>query len=126
MIKALGEDIEADDVPELDLDELEATGILDNSGPLLRAGTHQNWSFVVESEGPYLAGDSVLESASIGTVAFCARLSETGSSWISYAENGDVLSSFDPLYPDRDYGKRPEVLDRLTGHRDAIESGRSC
>lgn len=122
-IKAFGEDIEAEDVPDLDVEELEAAGLLDNSGPLLRAGAHQGWSFVVESEGPYLAGNNILESASSGTVAFCARLSETGSSWISYAENGEILSSFDPLFADRDYGKRPEVLDGLTGHINAIACG---
>lgn len=122
-IKALGEDVEAEDVPDLDVEELEAVGMLDNSGPLLRAGTHSGWSFVVESEGPYLASDAMLESASSGTVAFCARVSEMGSSWISYAEDGEILSSFDPLFADRDHGKRPQVLDGLTGHRDAIARG---
>ncbi|MFD5445770.1 DUF6461 domain-containing protein [Streptomyces tendae] len=122
-IKALGEDIEAEDVPGLDVDELESTGILDDSGPLLRAGSHGKWSFVIESEGPYLAGDDVLKAAASGTIAFCARVSATGSSWISYAENGEILSSFDPLFVDRDYGKEPEVLERLTGHRGAVARG---
>ncbi|MFD5315005.1 DUF6461 domain-containing protein [Streptomyces ardesiacus] len=123
LVKALGEDIEPDDVPHLNLEELESAGILDNSGPLLRSGMQQEWSFIVEPEGSYLAADAILESASSGTVALCARLSETGSSWISYAESGEILSSFDPLFPDRDYGKRPEVLDQLTGHRNAIGRG---
>ncbi|MFC8996305.1 DUF6461 domain-containing protein [Streptomyces rochei] len=122
-IKALGEEIEAEDVPGLDVEELETTGMLDNSGPLLRAGAYQGWSFVIESEGSYLAGDAVLKLASAGAIAYCARLSATGASWISYAENSEILSSFDPLFVDRDYGKQPEVLDRLTGHRAAVVSG---
>ncbi|MFZ4207412.1 hypothetical protein ACOZE4_21595 [Streptomyces griseoincarnatus] len=122
-IKALGEDIEAEDVPGLDVDELETAGLLVNSGPLLRAGAYQGWSFVIESEGPYLAGDVIIKAASLGTIAFCARLSETGASWISYAENGEIMSSFDPLFVDRGYGNRPEVLDRLTGYRSAVSHG---
>ncbi|MDQ0955987.1 hypothetical protein QFZ24_009996 [Streptomyces phaeochromogenes] len=122
-VKALGEDIDEDDVPELNVDELHSSGMLDNSGPLLRAGTHNNWSFVIESEGPYLASDEILAAASRDTVALSARLSETGSTWISYAENSEILSSFDPLFPQHDYGKRPATLEELTGFREAIDSG---
>ncbi|WP_143674536.1 MULTISPECIES: DUF6461 domain-containing protein [Streptomyces] len=122
-IKAFGEDIDEGDVPGLNVDELHSSGILDNSGPLLRAGTHGDWSFAIESEGPYLASDEILKSVSRGTVALSARLSETGSTWISYAENGEILSSFDPLFPEHDYGKHPATLEELTAYREAIDSG---
>ncbi|MBT2446533.1 hypothetical protein J7F03_05440 [Streptomyces sp. ISL-43] len=124
-IRMLGEDEDAEDgaVPEADMEDLERAGILVNDGPLLRAGTHGNWSFVVEPEGPYLAGPGLLEAASRGTAALCVQLSEAMAAWISYAEDGEVLSSFDPLFPDRDYGARPEILESLTGYRSAIDSG---
>ncbi|WP_405958497.1 DUF6461 domain-containing protein [Streptomyces phaeochromogenes] len=122
-IKALGEDVEEEDVPSLNVDELHSSGILDNSGPLLRSGTHGDWSFVVESEGPYLASDEILARVSRDTVALSARRIETGSTWISYAENGEIFSSFDPLFPQHDYGQHPAVLEELTGFREAIDSG---
>ncbi|MEU5958764.1 DUF6461 domain-containing protein [Streptomyces sp. NPDC047525] len=122
-VKALGEDIEEEDLPDLNLDELHTSGVLDNSGPLLRAGAHDHWSFIIESEGPYLAGEEILEAVSRSTVALSLRLSETSSAWISYAENQEILSSFDPLFPEHDYGKRTEVLDALTGYREVIENG---
>lgn len=122
-VKALGQDVEEDDIPGLDLDELHDSGVFDDSGPLLRSGTHNNWSFIIESEGSYLAGEEQLEAVSRGTVAFSAQVSETGSTWISYAENQEILSSFDPLFPEQDYGKRTEVLDALTGYREVLENG---
>ncbi|MFE1797727.1 DUF6461 domain-containing protein [Streptomyces sp. NPDC059517] len=122
-IKTFGDDIEEVDVPDLDVEELHSTGMLDNSGPLLRAGSYGDWSFVIESEGPYLASDEILASVSRDTSALSARVSEAGSSWLSYAENGEVLSSFDPLFPEQDYGKRPTVLEELTGYRGAISGG---
>ncbi|MFJ4378164.1 DUF6461 domain-containing protein [Streptomyces albidoflavus] len=122
-IKALGEDIEEEDVPDLNLEELYENGILNNSGPLLRAGTYNEWSFAIESEGPYLAGDRLLRTASRDTEAICARVSETGSKWISYAERGEILSSFDPLFPQYDYGSRPSTLGGLTNYQEAISRG---
>ncbi|MDX2546914.1 DUF6461 domain-containing protein [Streptomyces sp. WI04-05B] len=122
-VKAFGEDIDEGDVPGLNVDDLHSSGILDNSGPLLRAGAHGDWSFVIESEGPYLARDEILQSVSHGTVALSTRLSETGSTWISYAEDGEILSSFDPLFPQHDYGKNPATLEELTAYREAIDSG---
>jgi hypothetical protein len=122
-IKMFGEDIEDVDVPDLDVEELRSSGMLDNSGPLLRAGTHNNWAFVIEAEGAYLAKDELLTFVSRSTTALSARLSETGSTWIAYAENGEILSSFDPLFPDQDYGKRPAALEELTGYREAIRTG---
>ncbi|MGI3225058.1 DUF6461 domain-containing protein [Streptomyces sp. GTA36] len=122
-IKALGEDIGEEDVLDLNVDELHSSGLLDSSGPLLRSGIHGDWSFVVESEGPYLASDEILAFVSRGAVALSVRLSEAGSTWISYAENSEILSSFDPLFPQHDYGKRPATLEELTGFREAIDSG---
>lgn len=89
----------------------------------LRAGEHEGWSFVIEPEASYLAADDILKSASDQTVALSLRDSESGSCWISYAEDGEILSSFDPLFPDSDYGTRPEVLEQLTGHIAAIRNG---
>ncbi|GAA2263758.1 DUF6461 domain-containing protein [Streptomyces indiaensis] len=123
LIEALGEDIDEDDVPEVDLDQLQDSGVLAEDGPVLRAGEHEGWSFVIEPEGSYLAADDILTSVSQGTVALCLRDSESGSSWISYAQGGEILSSFDPLFPDSDYGTRPEALEQLTGHVAAIRSG---
>jgi hypothetical protein len=122
-IEALGEDIDEDDVPEVDFELLQDSGVLASDGPVLRAGEHDGWSFVIEPEGSYLAADDIVKSVSSQTVALCLRDSESGSSWISYAEDGEILSSFDPLFPDSDYGTRPEVLDRLTGHVAAINTG---
>ncbi|MFJ6628898.1 hypothetical protein GA0115250_13635 [Streptomyces sp. BvitLS-983] len=122
-IKALGEDIEEEDVPDLNLEELYESGILNNSGPLLRAGTYNDWSFAIESEGPYLADDRLLRTASQNTEAISARVSETGSKWISYAERGEILSSFDPLFPHHDYGSRPSILEGLTNYQEAISRG---
>jgi hypothetical protein len=122
-IKAFGSDVEEEDVPELDFDELERSGILASDGPLLRAGIHDGWAFVVESEGPYLAKEEILKSASRGTAALSAQLSETAAAWISYAEDGEILSSFDPLFPESDYGKNPATLEALTGYRRAISRG---
>ncbi|MFD7647164.1 DUF6461 domain-containing protein [Streptomyces albidoflavus] len=123
IIKALGEDIDEADIPDLDLDELHSNGFLEDSGPLLRAGVHDDWSFVIESEGPYLASEKLLKTASRDTVALSARVTETGSTWISYAENGEILSSFDPLFPEYDSGSHPSALDELTHHREAIRRG---
>jgi hypothetical protein len=122
-IEAFGEDVSEGDVPGVDFDQLQGAGIIGGDGTLVRAGAFGDWSFAIEGEGSYLAGDSVLESVSRGTAAFSVRDSESGSCWISYAENGDILSSFDPLFPRNDYGKRPEVLERLTGHVEVIENG---
>nr|WSX48778.1 DUF6461 domain-containing protein [Streptomyces sp. NBC_00974] len=122
VIKALGEDVEEELIPELNLDELQDVGILADDGPLLRAGTRGDWSFVIESEGAFLAGEGVLAGVSIDTVALAAQLSASMAAWISYAENGEVLSSFDPIFPERDYGTRPESLESLADYREAIES----
>ncbi|MFD4413589.1 hypothetical protein [Streptomyces sp. NPDC058476] len=77
IIVALGEDISEDDLPELDIDELHSAGILQDDGPLLRAGTHGDWSFVIEPEGPYLANDEVLKTVSHDTEAFPTWLRST-------------------------------------------------
>ncbi|OQQ13147.1 hypothetical protein B0675_36540 [Streptomyces sp. M41(2017)] len=58
-----------------------------------------------------------------GTSALLAQVSETAAAWIFYAEDGEILSSFDPLFPDSDFGKQPTVLEGLTGYRRAIDSG---
>ncbi|OUD00147.1 DUF6461 domain-containing protein [Streptomyces swartbergensis] len=122
-IEALGEDISEEDVPEVDFEQLKDSGVLGSDGPVLRAGAHDGWSFVIEPEGSYLAAHDIVKSVSRETVALCVRDSESGSCWISYAEDGEILSSFDPLFPDSDYGTRPDVLDRLTGHVAAINNG---
>ncbi|MEU1106652.1 DUF6461 domain-containing protein [Streptomyces tibetensis] len=122
-IEALGEDIDEDDVPEVDFDQLQDSGVLASDGPVLRAGEHDGWAFVIESEGSYLAADDVVKSVSRETVALSLRDSESGSCWISYAEDGEIISSFDPLFPDSDHGARPEVLEQLTGHVAAINNG---
>lgn len=117
-----GEDVDEEDLPDQDLEDLHAAGMFDD-GPLLRAGSHGDWSFMIEPEGPYLADDEILKAVSKGTVALAMRESASGSSWIAYAENGDILSSFDPLFPDQDYGTQPRVLEERTGHREAIRAG---
>ncbi|MEW2811022.1 DUF6461 domain-containing protein [Streptomyces massasporeus] len=122
-IEALGEDIDEDDVPDVTLDQLQSSGVLASDGPVLRAGEHDGWSFVIEAEGSYLATDDILKSVSRQTAALSLRDSESGSCWKSYAEDGEILSSFDPLFPDSDYGTRPEVLEQLTGHGAAISNG---
>ncbi|WP_218162331.1 DUF6461 domain-containing protein [Streptomyces sp. Ag109_O5-10] len=122
-ITVLGEGITADDLPHLDPDALHEAGLLGGDVTLLRAGTHAGWSFAVETEGTYLAADEILARVSRGTAALSLRESESGSSWIAYAEDGDILSSFDPLYPNNDFGKGPARLEQLTGHREAIASG---
>ncbi|MFC9128208.1 DUF6461 domain-containing protein [Streptomyces sp. NPDC057099] len=122
-IKALGEDIDKDDVPEVDVEQLHDSGVLAGDGPVLRAGEHDGWSFAIEPEGSYLAADDIVRSVPRETVAPSPLDSESGSCWVSYADNGEILSSFDPLFPDCDYGTRPEALDRLTGHVAAINTG---
>ncbi|MFF8939130.1 DUF6461 domain-containing protein [Streptomyces paradoxus] len=122
-IEALGEDIDEDYVHDVSLAQLQDSGILASDGPVLRAGEHEGWSFVIEPEGSYLAADDIVKSASRQTVALSLRDSESGSCWISYAEDGEILSSFDPLFPDNDYGTRPEVLKELTGLVAAISNG---
>ncbi|MFJ4559998.1 DUF6461 domain-containing protein [Streptomyces massasporeus] len=123
LIEARGEDIDVDDLPDVDLDQLQGSGVLASEGPILRAGDHKGWSFVIEPEGSYLAADDILTSVSRQTVALCLRDSESGSCWISYAEDGEIVSSFDPLFPDSDYGTRPQALVQLTGHVEAITIG---
>jgi hypothetical protein len=123
LIEALGEDIGEDDVPDVSMDQLQNSGLLAADGPILRAGEYDGWSFVIEPEGSYLAADDILKSVSRETVALSLRDSESGSSWISYAQDGEILSSFDPLFPDSDYGTQPEVLKELTGHVAAITNG---
>jgi hypothetical protein len=107
----------------LDLDQLQGSGVFASEGPILRAGEHEGWAFVIEPGGSYLAADDILKSVSRQTVALCLRDSESGSCWVSYAEDGEILSSFDPLFPESDYGTRPEVLEQLTGHGAAISNG---
>ncbi|MBQ1121883.1 DUF6461 domain-containing protein [Streptomyces sp. B15] len=123
VIKMAGEDLEEEDVPALDIDELRSSGMICDEGPLLRAGTHGDWCFVIESEGPYLAKNEIIRSASRATVALSVLKSESGTSWISYAEDGEILASFDPLLPQHDNGSRPDILDEITGYREAIELG---
>lgn len=122
-ITMLDEDISEDDLPDLDPDALQAAGLLDADGPLLRAGQYGDWSFAVESEGPYLADVEVLRTVSRGTTALSACELESGSSWIAYAENGVCLSSFDPLFPDDEHGTDPSRLEQLTNFRQALSSG---
>ncbi|MFF5960784.1 DUF6461 domain-containing protein [Streptomyces luteogriseus] len=121
--EALGEDIDEDDVPDVTLDQLQDSGVLASDGPVLRAGEHDGWSLVIESEGSYLAADDMVKSVSRETVALSLRDRESGSCWISYAEDGEILSSFDPLFPDHEYGTRREVPEQLTGHGAAISNG---
>ncbi|MFJ8469871.1 DUF6461 domain-containing protein [Streptomyces swartbergensis] len=120
LIEVLGEDFDEGDV---NVDQLRDSGVLASDGPVLRAGEHDGWAFVVEPEGSYLAADDIVKSVSRQTMALSLRDSESGSCWISYAENGEILSSFDPLFPDSDYGTRPEVLEQLTGYGAAISNG---
>ncbi|MET9088976.1 DUF6461 domain-containing protein [Streptomyces sp. NPDC004237] len=122
-ITMLGEDLTEDDLPDLDADALAEAGLLAAGSTLLRAGTYGDWSFVIETESTYLAADEILAAISHGTAALSLREGESGSSWIAYAENGDLLSSFDPLYPDADYGTNPDRLAQLTGYREAITTG---
>jgi hypothetical protein len=122
-IEAFGEDIDEDDVPEVEFEQLQDSGVLAGDGPVLQAGEHNGWSFVIEPEGSYLAADDMVRSVSSQTVALSLRDSESGSCWISYAEDGEIVSSFDPLFPGSDYGTRPELLERLTGHVAAINTG---
>ncbi|WP_406135325.1 DUF6461 domain-containing protein [Streptomyces sp. NBC_01089] len=122
-VKAFGEDLSDDDIPDLDIEVLHSSKITGTDGPLIRAGSCGNWSFAIESEGPYLADVDILKSISRDTVVLAASETETAAAWISYLENGETLSSFDPLFPDNDYGKSPEVLERLTGHIEAIKNG---
>ncbi|MGW7825122.1 DUF6461 domain-containing protein [Streptomyces puniciscabiei] len=121
LIQAVGEEIEEEDVPEVNFDTLLNGGFLDSSGPLIRSGTYHDWSFVIESSGSYLARDEVLSAVSHRTTALSLR--ETGSAWIAYAEHGEILSSFDPLFPEQEYGKRPEVLAELTGFQVTVGAG---
>jgi hypothetical protein len=121
IIQGLGEELEEEDVPELRLEELLNDGLLDSSGPLVRSGTYGDWSFVIESSGSYLARDEVISETSRGTITLSLR--ETGSTWIAYAENGEILSSFDPLFPEQDYGKRPGTLADITAFRQALDAG---
>ncbi|MER5384250.1 DUF6461 domain-containing protein [Streptomyces sp. NPDC002688] len=123
-ITMLDEDISEDDLPDLDTDDLQVAGLLDGNGPLLRAGTYGDWSFAIESEGPYLADTEMLKAVSHDTTALSAYELESGSSWIAYAENGECLSSFDPLFPDDDHGSNPHRLEQLTGFRAALSRGR--
>ncbi|MFJ8896900.1 DUF6461 domain-containing protein [Leifsonia sp. NPDC102414] len=122
-IKELGTEVGPDDLPGVDFDSLESSGILDPRGPLLRSGSHAGWTFIVEPEGPFLAKEKVLKAVSRGTSALLAQMSETAAAWVSYAEDGEILSSFDPLFPDSDFGMQPAILEGLTGHRRAIDSG---
>ncbi|MFJ8798552.1 DUF6461 domain-containing protein [Streptomyces sp. NPDC102487] len=122
-IKALGSDVDQDDVPQVNINDLESSGILDSNGPLLRAGSYASWAFMIEPEGPFLAKEEVLKAVSRETTALSVQLSETAAAWISYAEDGEILSSFDPLFPDSDYGTRPTALENLTGYRAAIDAG---
>ncbi|MEV6197827.1 DUF6461 domain-containing protein [Streptomyces sp. NPDC051920] len=122
-ITMLDEDISEDDLPDLDTDGLQAAGLLDGDGPLLRAAAHGDWSFVIESEGPYLADTEVLKAVSRDTTALSACELESGSSWIAYAENEECLSSFDPLFPDDDHGSNPHRLEQLTSFRAALSRG---
>ncbi|MFD7677098.1 DUF6461 domain-containing protein [Streptomyces sp. NPDC060187] len=122
-IKALGNEVDQDDVPGVNIDDLESSGIMDSSGPLLRAGSHAAWTFIVEPEGPFLAKEEVLQAVSRETSALLAQMSETAAAWISYAQDGEILSSFDPLFPGSDYGKQPAALEGLTGYRKAIDGG---
>ncbi|WP_405656955.1 DUF6461 domain-containing protein [Streptomyces sp. RK9] len=122
-IQQLGEDLEEGDIPGLDLDELRDSGMLDNDHTLLRAGSHGDWAFAVEAVGLYLAEDEILESASRGTAALSVTLSDSTAGWIAYAQDGEILSSFDPLFPEQDHGTNPQVLEDLTGYREAIAGG---
>ncbi|GGV51038.1 DUF6461 domain-containing protein [Streptomyces spectabilis] len=122
-IQQLGDDLDEGDIPELDMDELRENGMLDNDRPLVRAGTYGEWAFAVEPIGLYLAEDEILESASRGTAALSATLSDSAAAWIAYAEDGQILSSFDPLFPEQDHGTSPHVLEALTGYRAAIADG---
>ncbi|MER7350444.1 DUF6461 domain-containing protein [Streptomyces aurantiacus] len=122
-IQELGEDLDEGDIPGLDMDELRDSGMLDNERALVRAGTYGDWAFAVEPMGLCLSEDEILESVSHGTSALSVTLNDSMASWIAYAEDGEILSHFDPLFPEQDRGTNPQILEELTGYRAAIEDG---
>lgn len=78
---------------------------------------------MIGPEGFYLAADGILTSVFRESVALSLQNSESGFCWISYFEDCEIFSSFDPLFPDGDYGARPGVLEQFTGRVAAVNAG---
>lgn len=83
-------------------------------GHVIRAGSWSQWAYVIQDFGGISAGHAAVEMLSRTTRTLglsCAN----ASAWICYAEDGHVLSSFDPLFPDQNYGRNPSRLIQLAG-----------
>lgn len=99
--------------PELDIEVLEAAG-MHGPGHVVRAGRSGDWAFTIQDLGGISAGEWAVEALSRGTCTLGLTRTQA-SSWILYAEDGVVLSSYDPLFPERDYGTAPLALAGIAG-----------
>ncbi|MER7709111.1 DUF6461 domain-containing protein [Streptomyces werraensis] len=122
-ISVMGEDVDEDLLGNVSAEALRDSGMFAEDGALLRAGTYADWSFVTEVGGAFLGSQEILERVSVGTAALSVSLSINKAAWISYAELGVTLTSFDPLQPEHVYGTQPGKLEELTSYRHAIHTG---
>ncbi|MGA5128754.1 DUF6461 domain-containing protein [Streptomyces olivoreticuli] len=85
----------------LDQEELEADGFLVDGGEVARVGEIAGWAYAIESFGAALTGREVVEHAAVGTRLIGFRRTVNTASWVTYAVDGRVVSSYDPLHPDQ-------------------------
>ncbi|MEV4501913.1 DUF6461 domain-containing protein [Streptomyces klenkii] len=86
---------------DLDRERLQADGFLVEGGEVARVGEIAGWAYAIESFGAALTGREIVERASVGTRLVGFRRSVNAASWVTYAVDGRVVSSYDPLHPDR-------------------------
>ncbi len=85
----------------LDREELQADGFLIDGGEVARVGEIAGWAYAIESFGAALTGREVVERAAVGTRLVGFRRTANTASWVIYAVDGRVVSSYDPLHPDQ-------------------------
>lgn len=71
------------------------------------AGSVQGWSFALE-RGPAPVGPHMLETASTGTRTVLLHHTGNGTVRFGYAEDGVLVSRFDPLVPQQREGRDPD------------------
>ncbi|WP_261570354.1 DUF6461 domain-containing protein [Frankia gtarii] len=81
-----------------------------------------NWTVVIEPNGWAGTTLGVLLPLSTGTTAISVQANINGDRSFNLAENGELLTSFDPLFPERRGGSQPDVLVPLMNEVGIIRS----
>lgn len=109
MLELNGIDAAIDNFPDLDEEELQGASMGD-AGSIIRALETPGWALTIQNFGGTSSGHEPVSALSRQTRTVGLSSSVNSSAWICYGENERILSSFDPLFPEADYGSDPNVL----------------